>query len=479
MGTQGAYSEWALPGGMGGDIIYLSLKEALELALINNFDVQFALYDRLIKDADIDEAKSVYDTVLKLNADYTYDRKEQASSLFGTSSHTGQAGMKLTKKLITGTDVSIDFQNIRESSDSAFSTLNPSYESYTEIKFTQPLLRNFFGMNDWADVKIARIDVRNFSLETLDKIETNLADVEEAYWDLVLSVELVDVEKEMYEKAKEFYEISRKKKKLGTSEITDLLAAEANMATRKTELIIEENTLKTAMNKLRLLINYPNATGILPISTIGITGANVTLLESLKISFEKRRDYKRAKNEIKAKRIKFNMKRNDRWPQLDFEGSLKLNGIERKVKDSMADAFTRENPEYNARVTFSIPLENRSERSAYNKAKHEKAKALLNLKKMEKVILADIDDAVRDVNVNKIKAEERLKIESLQKRKLEEELKQFGFGRSDSDRVIRFQEDLLRAKRLALNALKDYKDSLIELYLKEGIFLEKRGLTVE
>ena len=386
----------------------------------------------------------------------------------------------LTKKLVSGTDVTIDFQNIRESSDSPFATLNPSYESTLEMTLTQPLLKNFFGMNDWGEVRITKIDVNNFDSEVLDDVEESLGEVEKAYWDVVVSKRLVEVGEEMYERADEFYKINRKKKQLGTSELTDLLAAEANKRTRETELDVEKDALKTAINKLKLLINVPETDkDVLPLETIEIGGKKIHLISALKTAFEKRRDYERAKREIKAKKIKFNMKKNARWPQLDLEGSLKLNGVEKVQKDAAADAFTHENPEYTAKVTFSIPLEDSKARSEYDAAKHEKAKALLNLKKVERTIVTEVDDIARKVNLNRDKAKQRIEIEELQRKKLEEEEEQFGFGRSDSDKIIRFQEDLLQAKILTLKAFRDYKGSLVDFYLTKDTFLEKRSLAVQ
>lgn len=460
--------------------VYLSLNEVLGLALMNNFDIQLNLYDRKIKEADMDEEKSIYDTVLTLTGEYDYDRSEAASTILGSSSHSGSAGAKITKKLVTGTDVTIDWQNTRESSDSAFTSLNPSYESSLEMKFTQPLLRNFFGMNDWGAVRITKIDIDNFSSEILDKIENNLADVEKAYWDLVTAKGLVGIRRKMCSKADEFYQINKKKKELGTSELTDLLAAEANRERRKSELEVEDDNLKYRTNRLKLLIDHSRGDeDILPMDSINILDREISFIQKLKTAFQNRRDYERAKNEIKAKKIKFNMKRNSRWPQLDFEGSLKLNGVERMYKDSAADSFTHENPEYYAKATFSFPFEDREARSEYNKAKYEKLKALLNLKKTEKTIVTEINDKVRKANVYRDKAVRAGKIERLQREKLMEEERLFGYGRSDSDRIIRFQEDLLNAQIGTLTSLKEYKDSLIDLYLAQNIFLKKRGLTVQ
>ncbi|MBL7069465.1 MAG: TolC family protein [Candidatus Omnitrophica bacterium] len=234
-----------------------------------------------------------------------------------------------------------------------------------------------------------------------------------------------------------------------------------------------------ALNELRLLINHPKIDKyILPIEVLGIADNEISFIESLKVAFENRRDYERAKKTIKAKKIKFNMKRNERWPQLDFEGSLKLNGVERLYKDAAADAFTHENPEYYAKMTFSFPFEDREAKSAYNKSKYEKAKALIDFKKVEKTIVTEIDDIARKVNVYKDKAMQSIRIEELQKKKLEEEERQFRYGRSDSDRIIRFQEDLLIAKLRALDSLNAYKDFLIDLYLTQDTYLDKKGLTV-
>ena len=111
--------------------------------------------------------------------------------------------------------------------------------------------------------------------------------------------------------------------------------------------------------------------------------------------------------------------------------------------------------------------------------KNEKAKALLSLKKVEKTIVTEVDDSVRKVNLDKNKAEQRIKIEELQRLKLVEEEKKYKYGRSDSDRIIRFQEDLLHAEILALKAVRDYMRSLVDLYLTEDTYLERRNLTVK
>jgi len=460
--------------------ISLSLNEVLGIALLNNFDVQLAFYDRYINQQDIDEAKSIYDTVLKLTADYEYDKSAKPTTILGSVSHTGSVGAEVSKKFITGTDVTVSYDLTRESTDSAFATLNPYYESELAVTFTQPLLRNFFGMEDWGNVRITKIDVKNYSSEVLDRIEKHLADVEIAFWDVVVALKLVEIGEDMYKQANEFYEINIRKSKLGTSEPTDLFAAEANRELRASELELERNNLRNAIGALKLLINHPNTQkDILPVAALDIEETIFSLIPSLKTAFVNRRDYKRAKNAIKAKKIKFDMKRNARWPQLDLEGSLKLNGVDRMPKGAADDSFSDKNPDYYGKATFSFPFEDRSARSEYNKAKGEKAKALISLKKTEKAIVREVDDSVRKVNVYRERVNKNRIVEEIQKKKLNEEMTQFGYGRSDSDRIIRFQEDYLNAMVRTLRSIREYKRALIELYLTEDTFLTRRGLAVK
>ncbi|MEA3305993.1 MAG: hypothetical protein U9R52_04180, partial [Candidatus Omnitrophota bacterium] len=60
-------------------VLRLRLKDVLDIAIINNFDIRLAKYDRAIKDTDIGDALSIYDTVLELEAEYTHDALEKSS----------------------------------------------------------------------------------------------------------------------------------------------------------------------------------------------------------------------------------------------------------------------------------------------------------------------------------------------------------------------------------------------------------------
>ncbi len=124
-------------------------------------------------------------------------------------------------------------------------------------------------------------------------------------------------------------------------------------------------------------------------------------------------------------------------------------------------------------MNVSIPIENRKARGQYNKAKLEKARALVELKKTERVILTEINDLVTRLGIQAGRVLTLKRVASLQEKKLQAELKRFKYGRSSSDLLIRYQEDVLSAKLAHERSLYNYRVSLIDLKLAQNILLSE------
>ncbi|MBL7071808.1 MAG: TolC family protein [Candidatus Omnitrophica bacterium] len=479
--TLALYAEEERGGLETSQMLPLSLSDTLKIAVLNNFEVQIARYDKAISDADLDDALSVYDAVMEIEAGYTHSELEQITSLTGQVSEDYETNVKMSKKFRYGTGVDIDYNYLRHRTDSAFAQINPSEQSYVQFTFTQPLLKNMFGINDWRDVRITRIEVDNFTSETLDTIEKTLLGVEIAYWELLLVGQMEEIRKDAWQKADDFRAVVESKEELGSAELTDLYAAKANLRVRSAELLAVGADLRTAENDMKFLMNNKEAGSdirIIPVEKLEIGDTDVQLVPALTTAFENRRDYKRAMKDIEAKDIELKIRDNERWPQLDLEGSFMMNGIRRSWWGSIEDLTEETNTEYYAGATLSIPLDGREEKSAFDKATYEKAKALVELKRIEKEILLDIDSKVKKVNTDRQRIRELSEAVELQEKKMNEEGKKYKYGRSDADRVTRFQQDYMDAELALRLATLDYIRSLGGLYVSQNIYLEERNLTV-
>ncbi len=454
--------------------VYLTLEEVSQLALSNNFDIQLAQFDAQFKETDLDDAMSVYDTIIEAEAKLGDDRRKTASSLAGTKSETRDYNLGISKKLSTGTTLDLDFDNQRSWTNSGFTTVNPAHDSQVKLTLKQELGKNFFGIKDRSNVQITKIDIQNTQYTSLEKIEQMLARVQKTYWKIAQHLNIVRIKKDMLSRADELFQIDKQKINRGVIEKPQLMASEANLRQKEIDLILAQNELQFHINELKFLLNLEDKDKvILPKEKFDLIIQPIELSQALKTSLQNRRDYLKAKNEVDSKKIKLVMKRTSLWPEINLEASIARNGLNDHFSQAIKDIGSEDNPEYFLGLRIEFALENREAKSEFNKAKIEKAKALINLKKIERQIIIQIKDSVRDCNILGQRVKKQEDVVKLQEEKLGSELKRYQYGRSDTDTVIRYQDDLLSSQILYTEALWDYKDALIELSLNENILLDR------
>lgn len=450
----------------------LSLEETTRLALQNNFDIQLAKYDTWISRTREGLAESIYDTIIDAQVSYRDDQRERSSSLLGTKSLENDYSLGVSKKIPTGTTFSTGLENIRNWSDSPFVTINPSHESLAWVSITQELGRNLFGIADRGNVKIARMEIENTGFSSLNKIESYIADVQKAYWELVLQTERVRIAQEAVELAKQLFDLHQEKISHGLVEKPDALASEANYQKRVNELLLANNQLETKENILRLLLNIADdQASLTPTERLDQSTVPEPLEQSLRAAFENRRDYQKARNTIDLKDIQLEVKRNQLWPEIDLTASFQRNAIENDFKKSFSDISTQDNPDIFTGLTLHMPLENNAAESEWKAASLEKAREIVALKKLERQIVVGVADQVRHCNVLKEIAVNAASVAELTEQKFKEEEKRFNTGRSSTDTLIRFQEDLLLARWEAATALYAYQAARIDLKVQEGTLL--------
>ena len=100
----------------------LSLDETTEIALRNNFDIQLTKYDTWIARTERNVARSIYDTIFEAQVEYRDDQHKRTSTILGTKTVDNDYNVGLSKKLPTGTTVSVDLDNNRNFNNATFST---------------------------------------------------------------------------------------------------------------------------------------------------------------------------------------------------------------------------------------------------------------------------------------------------------------------------------------------------------------------
>ncbi len=452
--------------------VELSLDEATRMAISQSFDIQMAKLDAQIAGTDELSAKSLYDLILSVEATYQKDKSKKTTTILGTQSQDNIYNIGLSQTLPTGTTVEIGWNNARSATNSSFATSSVTHESVYEAVLTQDLGRNLFGIQDRGDIKVRLIDIENAEYNSLDRIEALMVSVQKAYVDVVLHQEFVRIEEEMLQTAKTLYDIQKDKIENGLIEKAELIASESNYLKREGEVKLARSRLEEKKNVLKLLLALGKDDELMITDHFSSLNGEENYSTSIKKAFEHRVDYKRKRNELEAEDIKVKMTRQNLWPEINLMATYERNGLGDGFTDARDDITENDNPNYIVGISLAFPLQNRDARAKHRAQKFQKAKLIESAKKLEREIVLSVTDKVRNANVLAEIVSSRSKVADLESQKLEEEDKRFSRGRSDTDMLIRFQEDAIEAKRLDVNAKYDYSAALIDLRRAEGSLLK-------
>jgi len=454
--------------------VTLSIDEVSRLALENSLDIQIAQYDAYMARTSLEKEESIFDTMLDAGVSYDRDKKESSSILAGTDIRQTQYSLGLEKKFPTGTTANLDLDGNKYRTDSSYVSLNPYHEAEAGISLTQELGKNFFGLADRAKISVTKLDIENSDFTSLDDIENSLADVQRAYWYLVLRYEIISILEDMLERAERLYKAYQERYPLGLVEDADLLAVEAMTRSRAADLAIAELQKETAKNELLFLLNHGEfSQEIIPLDQLSAQMESPDFYSVLGVAIKNRRDYKEAENNLAINKIELVVKKNALWPEIDLQACFSRNNLDATYGKAWGKLAGNSNDQAQFGVSFKVPLENREARANLTRERLKKEKLLLVLKRIERLILRQLNDNVSRVNTEQNQVFSYEDIVELHNKKLAEQIKRMLYGRSDTETLILYEEDLLRASRILAEYRYSYRESVIDLEVAQNVLLNK------
>lgn len=200
----------------------------------------------------------------------------------------------------------------------------------------------------------------------------------------------------------------------------------------------------------------------------------IDLWASIKTALQKRPDYLTKKKELDSKNILVQFNENQLYPSLDLIASFGLNGLSGDAQsltagefdgnygDSIDRAFSGDFLSWEAGVKFSYPLGNRAAKSRLLASKLESSQLLMEIKDLEKTIILEVREAVRQIKTDVKRIQAARIARKLAEEKLSAEEKKFEVGLSTSFNVLEFQTDLAEEQSSELKAIVDYKKSRVK-----------------
>jgi len=451
----------------------LSLEECIRFALRNSFEVKLAKLDFLIAQTDRGIAEAIYDTVLSVDVSYEKDKRQPLSVFGADDAQTNIYSVEATKTLPSGTELTFSLSDERTWNNSRYVSNNPAHTAEATLEARQPLGKNIFGFIDRRDITVTSLAIQNADLDTKERVEALLAEVEAAYWKWAFAKRNLEIYRQILEKAKDLNQANAQNFDLGRIERGDFLASQANVLLREKDVHLAENKYRQAEGKIKLLMNVNADRRIHPQQTLEYRKIEVDLEDCLNKAFQKRRDYQKIKRQLEIDKITLETKENARWPEIDLVASFAANGIDSEFGRAINNITTDNNADYYTGLEISLPIENNLARSEFEKAAHNKEKALIMLKNIERSMVTEIGNAFYNYTTYEANLSKIIEATGLQQEKLKEEEKRFKQGRSNTKRLIDYQQDYLSAQLEAAKGLVNLEVARIDLEKTLNIILEK------
>lgn len=287
--------------------IYLSLDDAIALALENNLDLVLARYNLNIADTDILRARAgsnilgvntgvvqntpgggvgglsgtvgsgtggtsvaaggagsgtnglvsstlgigspitSFDPVMTGTLQMDRDYALSSNALSGraiTNTNTGTADFAYQQGFHTGTNMSVGFNNIHTTTNNPLSALSPTVSSGLQLRVTQELLQGFGFVPNTRFIRIARNNREISDVAFRLQVITTVDQIENLYWNLVYAFENVRVQQEALTFAQKTLADDEKAVQAGTLPPIQVVSARSTVASNQQALTVAQTNLE-------------------------------------------------------------------------------------------------------------------------------------------------------------------------------------------------------------------------------------------
>jgi outer membrane protein TolC len=290
-----------------GGNLYLSLQDAIALALENNIDLELQRYGPQVADnyvlraraggfaspvatsvfappasvtgaapsaglqtyvtagsTQIGNAPPNFDPMLTGALGFAHNTTPQSSSFVsGTAAliqHLDTSSLAVQQNLVSGTLVTLGLTNSNVNSNSSRAQFNPATNSALSLTVTQHLLQGFGPALNTRQIRIAKNNREVSDLVFKAQVITTVSAIKDLYWDLVSYNENVRVQRDALAATERLLEDNKKQVAVGTLAPIEIVRAEAEIAAgqqavtvAETQVLQQETILKNALSRTGVL----------------------------------------------------------------------------------------------------------------------------------------------------------------------------------------------------------------------------------
>jgi outer membrane protein len=396
----------------------------------------------------------------------------------------------------TGTSLSVDIANQRQSSTQQSLIYNPAVITRMGVAVVQQLTNGFGMAFNRRFQNVARNNVEFVRDWFLNQVNTVLAQAEASYWDLVAAQEQVKATQQALAVAQQLYEDNKRQAEIGTLAPLDVVSAQAQVASTQRNLIIAQTNFQQQALTLKTFFGR-QITGALADAEIVATDplpdpqeADIPPLdEAISLAAKNRPEVPQAQASVMNNQVAVKATQKFLKPTFNVFGFFATaglsgdqtittaGGIPLLLKGGAGQELTQflhvKYPEYALGFSLIIPIKNRSAQADNARASMQERQSELSLQRTLNQIGVEIRAA--RIRLLQAKAEVSAAGSAVQfsQQSSDAEEKKRAAGLSTPYNVILAQRNLLDAQLAEVQARATYAKALVEMERSTGVLLEK------
>ena len=458
----------------------LSLEQARSLALNNNLGLRRSAIESAAAHFDARSSWGSFDWVLDLRGSYTDSETEGNTSLFGgdvVENQDARIDVDLTRPLTTGGSFVLHFDTQEQRTNNAFFNAPELFQDGLSATFSQPLLRGRGSDFATSNQREAEITEQRRREDLRGARQLLLHDVEVAYWDLVAALQQLEVAESALKLGENQVTREEARIRAGDGTEVDVLQARTEVATRTETLLQAQNDVAQRGDDLKAIVYADRSpelwtrplspTTELPLLT---DSAELPHWESaFQIALDRRPELRTSRLDVDSSRVTLTRAQSERLYGLDLEISVRSGAVDENYAQALGDTVDFQFPQYQAILTYNMPLQNRTASNAERAARERLRGSQIALEEAEITALADVRRAIREVRFREQAMLAASQSAALARAQLDAEQKRLDADLSTTFQVLEFQQTLIEALSNERSAAGEYAKSLVGLNLAQGL----------
>ena len=478
--------------GLPQDAVSISLERVISTTMANNLNVEFARLAPAVDEARLVAAQAAFDWTLfgTLQWNSLDDAGINTASLATQPSFDQRqvigASLGVRQRLASGGTFTIS-----QSLQYQFNTLpggpvfpNPANASDLTLQIDQPLLRNFGSDVTLAQIRLAENAERDQIQQLKGTLLDTLTQSETAYWQVVRALSELKIAQTLLERGIRVRDVLKQRQEFDTNP-SQYAASVAAVESRRGTVIQAENTLRSASDQLKLLMNDKELTIgsevlVLPVDKPVDAPVRYSLLDCITTALANRPEVQRAILAIDDASTRQLLADNARLPLLDLRASVQFQALEDRADEALVQQAEGRLINYLVGVQFEQPIGNRAAEAAFRGRRIERMQSVIVYRDSVRRIIGELKTALRDIDTNfrlieqrraaRVSAAEEVRTLEVREATLQALTPEF------LDLKLRRQEALANAEIQEIAAVTQYQISVARLYSAMGTALERNGI---